>query len=316
MSRLKFTCKLSVFVLCACVILAFGCNAAQAANSAHNVSFSAKNAWLSGNYSVSISVSDATVASGESTSLTYQLTTNNVTLMVNLKDYSGFSVNNFSVSVNPLGLTNYSIPQVTYSNSKLANMSVILSVNGAITANIGSDGTLSASTIQWSNNTDQQVNVKAPSDAKDGDVLNISLDNIKYVLSAGIFVKNQNQTLTIIPLTHISNAAGSPSSESDSITVSNPPTTNVLLWIVVAVLAVACGIVGFMFFRAKKELNNLRQQSNEKQVSSNKPITILAPQPPTVKTIPSSGTTSVRCKICGTENRVGAKFCKKCGNKL
>jgi hypothetical protein len=289
------------------------------------VLFSPHNSWLSGSFDSSMSISDSNISPNGNATLVCSVKANDFTVDLKVAD-----LGNASVQVHAIGKANYSIPSLSYSKPGVGKMDVFLILDGSINGQLNADsnGTLNKTNLEWRNPAvpDQNVILQS-SNAKEGSLINVTISKITYIISAEVVAvanaKNSSSEKTYVSLTEIGKFVGNPSSVTGSVTVVNPGSSNAFLLGIAGALGIACVLVTFMFFRAKRELSNLKKSKvvsiplgsvNPKQP----PVTVTpaqAPAPSAAQTVNVATPANV-CKNCGSGNTPAAKFCKKCGKKL
>jgi len=292
--------QIAVLFLCT-IILAITLETIPLASAKQNVTFSLNYGWLSGTMDSSIEVPSGTVSSGDQKALTWSLNTNKMNITLDIPN-----VGSTSMQVDALGNNSYSIPGLQY-DYLLVKLGLYLTIESSILGELSVDNnaTVSDSTISWLNSGSQNVILNVPRNATQGETFTLTLNNLVYRITAG--VKAQGQVLgqpteiQIINNQPIGEALGSPSSVSGTFTINpSTPILAIALWVVAGAMIGLCVFFGFIFYKTKRTTLKI-----------SKPPASITTAPPTMQTLQNRF-----CGVCGTNNSLTAKFCKKCGKRL
>jgi hypothetical protein len=250
--------KLVGLAFCLFVVLASFQNI-QTAKASSNVTFSVSYGWISGSFDSSIDIPSATILPSENKSLSCLLTSNKMTLALDIPN-----IGSTSLQVDPLGQHDYPIPVLSY-NVVLGSVGLVLTLEGSIQGKLSADGngTLNTNNLEWLNSGSQNAILRAPLDAKEGDKIQVTLDNIEYVISAGVKaegdVLGQHIEQVIIANVPLGSVSGTPPSVTGSFTIVNSPETDTILWAAVATTWGATGITCFLFLRTRHQLKKVNK---------------------------------------------------------
>lgn len=273
----------------------------QALAESKNVKFALDFDLFSVNFSASISVPDGSLAPNGTTTFDPSVSAGKMTISLEIPDNPPVSI-----QVDPIGQNNYTIPGLNYTYPGVGNISLALMLKGTINGDLSAagNGTLNADSLEWIALGGKDVSLNATSEAKEGELVNVTLSDIKYTVYAGIKAEGdiggQHYEVIIMERAKLGSIDGNPSSVTGTFRVEYPFPFGVVLWAVAGVLGVASIVIAILYMKSKGELKNL-----QKGVAA-----------PVAATPAQTAPLGKVCASCGTPNASQAKFCKKCGKKL
>lgn len=286
--NLRAVPKLAVLILLTSSLVL--CSIAYAESK--NVSFDLDFTYVTATYTPSISVSDGGVEPGKSTTVGTSLSGKTMTISLDVP-----GVGTASMDIDPLTEKSYPVPGLYY-DYMLVKLGLTLTTKGTVEGQlrVEGNGTLDKTSITWSSPGTHSITLNTTSEAKEGQIIDVSLRNIKYTLYISVKaegeVLGQHAEITLIDYVRLGSIVGSPSSVSGTYRVGYFVSFGFLPWVGVAGLGSASGLVGYLYFKTRRELKNIRQR------------------------MAGLRKTEVICTYCKTTNAPGAKFCRRCGKPL
>ena len=322
--------KLAVIVLCFAIIITLNQNSMviKAETQEITFSFDDENAWVSGSLNSSINFDDYITFSDGNASFSCQPKLGSMLLHLDLADIMNISNTSESVSkddviVNiddPLGKSSTILPDLTYQDETIGNMSLNLIFNGSIFCKISSSDYIKfeTQTIKWDIDTNQNVILRAANGTAEGDLVNITLSDIKYDMDIEVVAFNQNYNKEVKAYAQL--YTGTPSSMKTTLVVVDPSAFSPFLWIVVAGLSISCCSVALLWFRAKQEIRGAKKSiASIKHAENAKSMKTSEDSSKHTEEVQQASDVTLRtkiCKNCNAENNETAKFCRNCGMKL
>jgi len=257
-----------------------------------DVSFDLDSSYVSATLAASITVPDGTVELGKSTPMEISITANRMTISLSVPN-----VGTASVDIDPFANQSYPIPGL-YHDYGLVKLGLTLRTKGTIEGQlyVEGNGTLDKTSLTWTGTGTQSVTLNTTAGAKEGQSIDVFLQNVKYALYVGVKaegeVLGQPVEVDLIAYSRLGSIVGSPSSVSGTYEVGYFVSFGFLPWVGVAGLGSASCIVGYLYFKTKNDLRNIGQEMARLRK------------------------TEVVCSSCKTKNAPGAKFCRKCGEPL
>jgi hypothetical protein len=253
------------------------------------------------NFSASMNIPDGSLPPNGTTTFTPSTSAGKMTINVTIPSYSPVSM-----QVDPIGQNNYTIPGLVYTIPGVGNISLALMLKGTINGDLSAvgNGTLNMDSLEWTDYGGRDVVLNATSEAKEGELVNVTLSDVEYSVYAGIKAEGdiggQHYEFIIIERAKLGSISGNPSSVTGTFRVEYPFPFGIVLWAVAGVLGIASIAIAALYMKSKGELDKLQKKATT-------PASTAPAQP-----APSGKV----CASCGTPNAPQAKFCKKCGKKL
>jgi len=257
-----------------------------------NVSFVLDFTHVIATYTPSISVSDGSVEPGKSTTVGISLSGKSMSISL---EVSG--VGTASMDIDPLTEKSYPVPGLYY-DYMLVKLGLTLTTKGTVEGQlrVEGNGTLDKTSIAWTGSGTQSATLNTTSEAKEGQSIEVSVQDIKYTLYIGVKaegdVLGQHVEITLIDYGRLGSISGSPSSVNGTYKVGYFDSFGFLPWVGVAGLGSASCFVGYLYFKMRRKLRNIPQ----KMAGFRK--------------------TEAICPYCKTTNAPAAKFCRRCGKPL